>query len=81
MKQLVIIGGGISGLFLANKYQNDYNVILLERDNDIGGKIQTYDNCAISTQTTNSPTKCEHFKYPFDTIICVIKLGYHYYNH
>ena len=39
---LVIIGGGISGLYSALKLQKNYNKILLvEKNSNLGGRIQT----------------------------------------
>jgi protoporphyrinogen oxidase/cytochrome b involved in lipid metabolism len=41
---IVIIGGGISGIFLAYKLLNtNLKVILFEGDNRLGGRIETYD--------------------------------------
>ena len=39
---IIIIGGGISGLFLAYKLLNtNLKIIILEGNNDVGGRIQT----------------------------------------
>ena len=71
MKQkLVIIGGGISGLYLADKYKDKYNIILLERSNRIGGKIQSYGNFSISTQSPSYHVKCK----PFDNYLKELNL-------
>ena len=40
---IVIIGGGISGMFLAYKLlATDLKVILFEGDKNFGGRIETY---------------------------------------
>ena len=40
---IIIIGGGISGLYLANKI-NDKQTLLLEKNNYLGGRIFTIKN-------------------------------------
>lgn len=39
---IIIVGGGISGLYMAHKcVQDGYNVLLLEKENRLGGRIET----------------------------------------
>ena len=38
---IVIIGSGISGLNLCDKLNKKEKILLLEKDNNIGGRIQT----------------------------------------
>lgn len=49
-KELIIIGAGISGLFLGKKYKEKYNVTVLEKNNKIGGKIQCHNGISTSVQ-------------------------------
>jgi protoporphyrinogen oxidase len=39
---IIIIGGGISGLNCAYKLSNNYNILLLDNRNYLGGRILTY---------------------------------------
>ena len=49
-EKLVIIGAGISGIFLGKKYKDKYDVTIFEQSDKIGGKIQTYNNISTSVQ-------------------------------
>ena len=40
--EIVVIGGGISGLYLAYKLQYNYKILLIEKSNYLGGRIHTY---------------------------------------
>ena len=51
MNDLVVVGGGIAGLYTAYKYLTKYKnnkikkkVILIERNNRMGGRIFTYNH-------------------------------------
>ena len=39
MKNIVIIGAGLSGIYAATLLQKDYNVTILEARNRIGGRL------------------------------------------
>ena len=78
---IIIIGGGIGGLFLADKYKDEYNVILIEREDDVGGKIQTYNGYTVSTQTLLSSTKSPRFDKYVDNIHVVTRHIPHFVYH
>jgi protoporphyrinogen oxidase len=40
----IIIGGGISGITIANKLNSENKILLLEKENRLGGRIYTYNN-------------------------------------
>lgn len=40
--EVVIIGGGIAGLYCAYKLQDHYSITLCEKDSRLGGRIHTY---------------------------------------
>jgi protoporphyrinogen oxidase len=48
---IVIIGGGIAGLYTATKLINDNQVILIEKSNRLGGCIQTHYEKELSYET------------------------------
>lgn len=54
---LLIIGSGFSGLYIANKYKSKYNVIVIDKNDHIGGQIKTYRGTTMSA-LINIPTKC-----------------------
>ena len=40
---IIIVGGGIAGLYIQNKLLKKYkNILLIEKDNRLGGRILTY---------------------------------------
>jgi monoamine oxidase len=43
MKKLAIIGGGLSGLYAAYIFQNDYEITIFEARDRLGGRIHTID--------------------------------------
>ena len=43
MKNIVIIGAGLSGIYAATLLQKDYNITILEARNRIGGRVLTVD--------------------------------------
>lgn len=44
MKSLLIVGGGISGLVLADALKDDYKITLVERNDHVGGRIHSMKN-------------------------------------
>ena len=48
MQDIIIIGGGISGLYCALNINKNKNVILFEKNNYLGGRIYT-DNFTINS--------------------------------
>ena len=48
MYDIIIIGGGISGLYLAYKLQKKFKILLLEKSNYLGGRIYTH-NCNVDS--------------------------------
>src|SRR5947207_15587990 len=46
---VIIVGGGIAGLVSANELTNHYNIILIEADKRLGGRIHSYKEKNFST--------------------------------
>lgn len=44
MKNIYIVGGGITGCFLSFFLKNDFNVSIYEKENTLGGLCKTYEN-------------------------------------
>ena len=38
---LIIVGGGIAGLYTAYRLQNNFRILLIEKNGYIGGRIHT----------------------------------------
>jgi monoamine oxidase len=52
MKDVVIIGGGIAGMYAALKFKNEgYNVSLIEKNNRLGGHIYTLEIDGVPIET------------------------------
>src|SRR5210317_2018011 len=52
MKDVVIIGGGIAGMYAALKFKNEgYNVSLIEKSNRLGGHIYTLEIDGVPIET------------------------------
>ena len=81
MSNIVIVGSGITGLIasllLRNKYPNK-NIIILEKDTEIGGLLKSYkyENLNLSDMKFNNvgttSTNSTHFKKIFKTILTFI---------
>ena len=50
MKTIGIVGGGITGLTCAYKLQNEFEVTLFERDDNLGGQAQTAEVNGITVE-------------------------------
>ena len=60
---IIIIGGGISGLFLAYKLSNtNLKIIVLEGSSDLGGRIQTIKKEDISYEAGAARFHASHTK-------------------
>ena len=55
MNDYIIIGGGISGLYAAyniiKKYNNTKKILILEKNKNIGGRMNVYNFCGTNVNT------------------------------
>ena len=59
MEKVAIIGAGISGLALANKLKNHFEVVVFEKSRGYGGRVATRRSGAVSYTHLTLPTNRE----------------------